>query len=348
MLYIVTGATGHLGNTLIKKLTQEGHVVRALVLKGESITPLLGLPHVEITYGDVTDYDSLLPLFEHLDPSENVCLVHTAGIISISDRHPKRMQKVNIEGTQNILKLAASFNVNHFIYISSVHAIKEPQDNDIITETLDFDEREVHGAYAKTKATATALVVEAYKRGLSTTIIHPSGIIGPFDFGKSHMTQLFESYYNGKLNARINGEYDFVDVRDVVDAIYVASLKKSQGPYLVTGHLIKLRDLFETMRLTAGFKRKPVVFARWFVKIFLNAIESAALRRGKTPLFTRYSLYTLTTHCRFSYEKATKDLGYKPRPLEETIRETALWLVNQKRVHHKKTIRYILNKVKLS
>ncbi|MFA5660238.1 MAG: NAD-dependent epimerase/dehydratase family protein [Bacilli bacterium] len=348
MRYIVTGATGHLGNTLIKKLTQEGHYVRALVLKGEAITPLLGFPHVDIIYGDVTIYESLLPLFENLNMDEEICLIHTAGIISISDRKPKLMQKVNIEGTKNILRLIASFPINHFIYISSVHAIQEPASDTIITETLTFDENSVHGAYAKTKAAATKLVIETYKKGQSTTIIHPSGIIGPFDFGKSHMTALFEAYYNGKLNARINGEYDFVDVRDVVEAIYTASLKKAQGPYLITGHRVALRELFETMRLTAGFKRKPVVFARWFVKIFLNVLESRAIKRGKTPLFTRYSLYTLTTHCRFSYEKAAHDLNYKPRPLNESILDTARWLVDQKRVYHKKTIRYILNKVKLS
>ena len=346
MLYIVTGATGHLGNTLIKKLTLEGHRVRALVLNGENTSMLNHLPNVEIIYGNVLDYESLIPLFQNIHGHDEICLIHTAGIISISERKPKLMQRVNIEGTKNMLRLAQAFNVNHFIYISSVHAIAEPESDTLITETMTFDPALVIGAYAKTKATATKHVMEVYKAGLSTTIIHPSGIIGPYDFGKSHMTHLFESYFNGKLNARVNGEYDFVDVRDVVEAIYKASLIKAQGPYIISGHKIDLKTLFEEMRTIAGFKTKPVVFARWFVKIFLPLLEKSAAKRKKTPLFTRYSLYTLTSHCNFSYAKAHQDLDYTPRDLQTTIKDTALWLIEEKRVKNKKSIRYILKKLK--
>ena len=346
MLYIVTGATGHLGNTLIKKLTQEGHKVRALVLNGENTVMLSALPHLEIIYGDVLDYESLVPLFQNIHGNGEICLIHTAGIISISERKPKLMQKVNIEGIKNVIRLAKAFNTNHFIYISSVHAIPEPEEDITITETLTFNPDLVVGAYAKTKATATSLVIAAKKEGLSTTIIHPSGIIGPYDFGKAYMTRLFEKYFNGKLNARVNGEYDFVDVRDVADAIYQASVVKAQGPYIISGHKINLKTLFEKMRTIAGFKAKPIVFARWFVKLFLPLIEKSAAKRKKTPLFTSYSLYTLTSHCNFSYRKAERDLGYKPRDVELTIKDTALWLIEEKRVKNKKSIRYILKKLK--
>lgn len=348
MLYIVTGATGHLGNTVIKTLTQKGHHVRALVMPKDNISMLTPLPNVEIIYGNVLEYESLVPLFQNITSHDEICLIHTAGIISISDKKPKLMQKVNIEGTKNVIKLAQVFNVDHFIYISSVHAIPEPEKDTLIVETLDFDPAKVIGAYAKTKAEATKYVIEAMNNGLSTTIIHPSGIIGPYDFGKAHMTRLFESYFNGKLNARINGEYDFVDVRDVSEAIYEASLVKAQGPYLITGHKVKLKDLFNTMRITAGYKRKPLVFARWFVRIFIPLLEKRAEKRKVPPLFTRYSMYTLTTHCTFSYAKAARDLGYSPRPLDETLKDTALWLIEQKRLNNKKTIRYILNKFKPS
>lgn len=347
MLYIVTGATGHLGNTVIKKLTLEGHSVRALVLNGENTSMLQHLPNVEIIYGNVLDYESLIPLFQNIHGHTEICLIHTAGIISISERKPKLMQRVNIEGTQNMIRLAKAFAVSHFIYISSVHAIPEPETDTLISETMTFDPSLVSGAYAKTKATATKYIIEALNDGLSTTIIHPSGIIGPYDFGKSHMTRLFESYFNGKLNARVNGEYDFVDVRDVAEAIYKASLLKAQGPYIISGHKIDLKTLFEEMRTIAGFKTKPVVFARWFVKIFLPILEKSAAKRKKTPLFTRYSLYTLTSHCNFSYEKARLDLNYKPRAMQKTIEDTALWLIEQKRVNNKKSIRYILKKLKL-
>lgn len=346
MQYIVTGATGHLGNTLLKKLTQAGHKVRALVLEGENTAMLSALPNLELVYGNVLNYESLVPLFQNLVTNEEICLIHTAGIISISERKPKLMQRVNIEGTQNMLRLATAFNVEHFIYVSSVHAIPESEKDVMIREIYEFDPDLNVGAYAKTKAAATQLVIDAISEGLSATIIHPSGIIGPYDFGQGHMTRLFENYFNGKLNARVNGEYDFVDVRDVADAIYVASLKKAQGPFIINGHKIKLSELFENMREIAGFKTKPLVFARWFVKIFLPLLEKSAAIRKITPLFTRYSLYTLTTHCNFSHNRANGILDYNPRPIKDTIRDTALWLVDQKRVVNKRSIRYILRRFK--
>lgn len=346
MLYLVTGATGHLGNTVVRKLCAEGKRVRAFVLEHEN-TEMLGPLNVEIYFGNVLDQDSLrnaLDLEGTAYTYDDVCLIHCAGIISIANRQNKLMQKVNIEGTENVIELAKELNVGHFIYISSVHAIEEPYEDTLIYETLTFDESLVVGEYAKTKATATKAVVAAMNAGLKTTIIHPSGIIGPYDFGKAHMTQLIEKYLNRKLNARITGKYDFVDVRDVADAIYQASVKKAYGPFLITGEQIELKRFFTVMQEIAGRKTKAVVFPRWLVKIFLPIFERKAYKKGTPPLFTKYSLYTLTTNSKFSNERARRELDYHPRSLEKTMEDTALWLVNEKRVTQKRTIRFILHK----
>lgn len=349
MLYIVTGATGHLGNTLIKKLSMEGKTIRVLVLPEEKTTMLDAYP-VEIIRGNVLDKEALRALFDLNNTPfsyKDVCLIHSAGIISISNFQNKLMHNVNVNGTNNLLWFVKELGIGHFIYISSVHALKEPELDTLIEETLTFNEEEVVGSYAKTKAEATKNVVNALNEGYPITIIHPSGIIGPYDFNKAHMTRLITDYFNGKLNARVEGKYDFVDVRDVANAIYIASLRKTYGPYLITGHQISLKDLFSYMQEIAGRKRKAVVFKHKFVKIFLPLLERRAYKKGKTPLFTKYSLYTLTTHSRFSYAKAERDLDYEPRPIYDTIRDNAIWLVDQKSINRKKTIRYMIAKFKL-
>lgn len=152
------------------------------------------------------------------------------------------------------------------------------------------------------------------------------------------------NYFNNKLNARIDGMYDFVDVRDIAEAIYKASQKKAYGHYLITGHQIQLKEFFAIMQDIAGRKYKAIVFKHAFIKIFLPLLEYVARKNKKPPLFTRYSLYTLTSHSNFSYEKATRDLDYVPRPIYDTIRDNALWLVGQKKINHKKTAKYILRK----
>lgn len=350
MLYIVTGATGHLGNTLIKKLSMEGKAIRALVLPNEK-TPMLDAYSVEIVRGNVVDKDSLRQLFDLSGTPyayKDICLIHCAGIVSISNFQNKLMHNVNVNGTANLLWFAKELGIGHFIYISSVHALKEPKENTLIEETLHFHEDEVVGSYAKSKAEATRLVTDALMEGYPITIIHPSGIIGPFDFGRAHMTRLITDYFNNKLNARVEGMYDFVDVRDVADAIYVASVKKAYGPYLITGHQISLKDFFINMQEIAGRKTKAVVFTHAFVKIFLPMIERYAYKKGKTPLFTKYALYTLTTHSKFSNAKARRDLDYDPRPIYDTIKDSALWLIGENRINHKKTIQFIIARFKIN
>lgn len=345
MLYVVTGATGHLGNTLIQTLVNEGKRVRAFVLDKENVDMIKDLP-IDIVRGNVLNVESLRTLL-NLEGTpykyEDVTLIHTAGIISISSRENKMMYNVNVNGTQNILDLVKELGIGHLIYISSVHAIPEPTEDIAICETTTFSSDLVVGPYAKTKAEATRRVTEAYLAGYPITIIHPSGIIGPYDFGSAHMSTMI-NYFNNKLNARIDGKYDFVDVRDVANAIISAAAKKAYGHYIISGHQIELRDFFKTMQEIAGRKRKAFVFTHAFIKMFLPLLERRAYKRHKPPLFTRYSLYTLTSHSNFSHAKATKDLGYEPRPIDLTIKDNALWLVNQKRINHPKTVRFILNK----
>ncbi len=350
MLYIVTGATGHLGNTIVRKLVMEGKDVRAFVLKGENTAMLTPL-NVPLYFGNVLDKDSIRSVLNLTNTNytyKDVCFIHTAGVISITNKQAKLMQKVNVDGTQNVIDIVSELNIGHFIYISSVHAIPEPLDDVLINETLEFHADTVVGDYAKTKATATANVVAAMANGLNTTIIHPSGIIGPYDFGKAHMTQLVELYLNRRLNARITGKYDFVDVRDVADAVYAASIKKAYGPFIISGNQIELKEFFSVMQQIAGRKSKPVVFPRFLVKMFVPLFERNAYKKGTPPLFTKYSLYTLSTHSKFNNARARELLNYEPRALVPTMNDMAIWLVNEKRITQKRTLRFIINKFKIT
>src|SRR5690606_1973378 len=171
--------------------------------------------------------------------------------------------------------------------------------------------------------------------------IHPSGIIGPFDFGKGHMTQVIEKYLNKKLSSRINGKYDFVDVRDVAEGIYLASIGKHLGCFILSGENIDLKRMFGTLKEVSGRKRSTMVFARWFVRLFAPMIEFFDKRNKKPLIFTRYSIDTLNSHGTFSHEKASKTFGYNPRPFEVTILDTANWLADQKRITNKNIMQHI-------
>ena len=119
-LYLITGADGHLGGTIIRMLISHGEKIRGLILPSGSNE------HKEVEYfrGDVTRKNSLRPFFENTS-GYRVILIHTAGIVDISGKNNKRMYVVNIGGTQNIVDMCFQYKVNRFVYVSSVHAIPE-------------------------------------------------------------------------------------------------------------------------------------------------------------------------------------------------------------------------------
>jgi dihydroflavonol-4-reductase len=343
-LFIVTGANGHLGNTLVKMLINQNFNIRALILKGDSKKHLKN-SMVQIYEGDVRDKNSLLPLFDLCNTEytyKDVVLVHTAGIVSISSKKHQLMYDVNVNGTKNIVDLALENHIGKLIYISSVHALKELPIDETIKETLVFDPDLVYGTYAKTKAIATKYVVEKMNEGLNAIIIHPSGIIGPNDYGHAHMTMMIEDYLNGFLTSRVNGAYDFVDVRDVSKAIIQAANQyKIKTNYIISGHYINLKDLFEHLKIISGKKLRINVLPMWFAKLTAPLAEIFYKIRKLPPIYSKYSLYTLNSNANFSREKARIDLNYQPRPIEETLYDTMMFLIDENRIKRYRVIHFI-------
>lgn len=329
--YIVTGGNGHLGNTIIKLLCLKNEFVRCLVLPNEIAVGIEGLP-VEIIYGDVRISDSLDPLFVGLEAFE-VIVIHTAGIVSIKSEFNKDVYDVNVQGTMNIVNKCEQYSVKRLIYVSSVHAIPEEKAGNIICETVDFSKENVIGAYAKTKAEATAYVLKHAQMGLDCVIVHPSGICGPNDFGNGHMTQLVMDYLDGRLVACINGGYDFVDVRDVADGIIAAmELGKRGECYILSNRYYDVPELLNLLAEVSGKRKIKVILPLWFVNLSAPLSEYWYKLRKQTPLYTKYSLFTLASNSDFSHQKADQVLGYKTRDMKDTLRDTVRFLCDTRRL----------------
>lgn len=325
-IYIVTGANGFLGNNIIRKLEQDdNNEIRAFVLNGESIKSLEKLK-CKIYYGDVTKKETLLPLFENIDGKE-VFVIHCAAVVYIKTKYNPLVYNVNVNGTKNIVDKVLETKAK-LIYISSVHAIPEKENNDLIEEITDFNPDEVHGLYAKTKAEAANYVMNAVKnKNLNACIIHPSGIIGPYDYGNSHLTELVREVSNGKLFATVKGGYDFVDVRDVATAIITSSKKDNKGEcYILSNRYITIKELSDLICDVQGIKKIKIVLPICLAKIIAPFFEAYYNLKKQTPLFTKYSLYTLSSNSNFSNKKAKEELEYKNRDMKDTIKDTISWL----------------------
>lgn len=317
---LVTGPTGHIGNVLVRELVRRGEKVRALVLPGEDLTPLTDLD-VEIVYGNVLDKISLSIAFKDIT---NV--FHLAGIISIATGTDKLVHEVNVEGTRNMVQAALEAGVKKFIYTSSIHAFKRIPHGYIIDEMTPIEPESSMGAYDRSKAEATLYVLEKVKQGLPAVIACPTGVVGPYDFKKSEIGELVNDWIVKKVNYMIDGSYDFVDVRDVVEGLILARDKGQIGQiYILSGELVHVSDLWKFGQELLSIKTRIVNiptrlanFAAYFAELYYKIAKSK-------PKFTRYSLATLQSNAVISNAKAKTKLGYTPRSMRESIHDTINW-----------------------
>ena len=329
-VYIVTGANGFLGNNIIRKLNiHSENEIRALVLPNDKVKSLDNL-NCKIYYGDVTKKDTLKAIFENLKDKE-VYVIHCAAIVYIKTKHNNSVYEVNVNGTKNIIAKVLEANAK-LVYVSSVHAINEKESNEVMSEITDFDKDKVVGLYAKTKAETAKYVLEMVKKkNLNACIVHPSGIIGPYDFGNSHLTHLIKVIAKGKLFAVVKGGYDFVDVRDVVDGIISAASKENQGEcYILSNQYVSIKELADLISETRNIKKIKLVLPIWVAKLLAPLCEIYYNLKNETPLFTKYSLYTLSSNANFTTSKAKKELGYKNIDIKDTIKDTIKWLEENK------------------
>ena len=321
-MWLVTGATGHIGNVLVRKLLERGENVRALILPGESRESISGLK-VEAFEGDVLNMDSV---FESMQGIKGI--FHLAGVISIMPGPNPFVRKVNVEGTKNILRAANEKKIK-LIYTSSIHAIQRVEEG-VIDESVPYDMNNPYGAYDRSKAEATLEVLNAARSGLEAVVACPTGVIGPYDFRGSMMGAVIHDAAVAKPTLYVDGAYDFVDVRDVADGLIAAAENGKRGEsYILSGQKITVRYLLETVREITGkhfFQMKiPFDLAKFAAK-FTPAYYRFA---NETPRFTPYSLEVLQSNSNISHAKATRELGYKPRPIFDSIRDAVKWFLEK-------------------
>lgn len=320
-MVVVTGATGHIGNALVRELIADGQKVRALVLPNEPTDSIEGL-EVECFIGDVRDYRSLIRAFMGAE-----VVYHLAGIVSIGSGKRRLLREVNVKGTINACDACMDLGIQRMVYVSSIHAFKEPPKGTPIIETKDFDPRSVEGNYAKSKAEATKYVFRKVEDGLDAVIVHPTGVIGPYEFRLSNMGQLFVDFLRNRLHAIIEGGYDFVDVRDVAKGIILAARFGRKGEnYILSGEQVTVRGMLDFLSQETGIAPPKRVIPAWFAQFTGVFAEAYYLARRQQPLFTSYSVSTLSSNSLTSHKKASSELGYCPRPIKSSIRDTIQWL----------------------
>ncbi len=314
----VTGATGHVGVNLVKKLILLGHNVRILNYKNKNE---FFNSDIEKVYGNVLDPESLKEFCKGLE-----VIFHLAAIISIGSENRSKVFSTNVEGTKNLVNIAKQLGVKKLIHFSSIHALVHEPLNLPMDESREVAIDSII-PYERTKAIADKWVLGQQSNDFDVIIINPTSIIGPEDYGPSLMGEFIIMAYNGKLPGVVPGGYDWVDVRDIVDAS-ISAIKNGVGGnrYILSGSWLTIKD-FADLLIKVSDKHKTItVLPLWLAKIGIPFLYAYAKITNTKPLYTNESLSILQSGNRLiSSEKAKEELGFNPRSLHETLTDTYHW-----------------------
>ncbi len=204
---LVTGANGFLGSWVVKILLQQGHQVKSLVRQGSDLSELQGIK-TDLVYGDVTDIVSLQSAFAGVD-----AVFHLAGVIAYKASSRAMMEKVNVQGTANVIEACLQQKVPRLVHLSSVVAVGAGfSENEILNENSIYNISHLNMGYFETKRQAEELVIQACReRQLNAVILNPSTIYGAGDARKgSRGMQL--KVAQGKLKFFPKGGVNFIPV----------------------------------------------------------------------------------------------------------------------------------------
>ncbi len=324
--FLVTGAAGNLGSSVVRELISQGKDVRALVLPGDAAAQRLPA-EVEKYEGNILNPADLERFFA-VSKGTEVIVIHCAGIVSTVWNYDRQVFQVNVLGTDNVVQQCVRSQVKKLVYTSSVHAIPEQPKGGVMTEITEFAPEKIVGFYGKTKALAAQIVMDAVKKhGLNASVVFPSGLCGPDDYAFGYVTQLLLDSARNKLPAGVKGGYDFADVRDVAAGVVAACAKGAKGEtYILGNRYVSVREILQFVHELTHARLVKCMISIAAARMFLPVFSLYYKIRKRRPLFTRYSLYTLTSNSNFSSEKAKRELGYKVRPFKETIRDALKWL----------------------
>ena len=331
-LYLLTGAAGYLGSNISRSLIAGNKAVRALVLKGDPAIKQVPA-EVQVIQGDIVDPYSVREFFD-VDSGTEIIVIHCASMVTVSSELSEKLYAVNVTGTKNIIDACIKHKVKKLVYISSTGAIPELLHGQVIREVDSFDPKPIIGGYGKTKAMATQLVLDAVKEhDLDASIVYPSGITGPNDYGNGYFTNFILDFCHGKMPAGVAGSFNAVDVRDLADGVIACAENGRKGEgYIMSNSAVTMRDLFRLISRYTGARDVNLILPASVTKVLAAVSSFISLFTKKPGLLTGYVVYNMTRNNLFSCEKAKRELGFRSRPFEETIRDMAFWLYREKRI----------------
>jgi dihydroflavonol-4-reductase len=324
---VVTGAAGHVGSNLCVSLRAGGQEVRAVDLR----EPVRALAHgARWVRADVRDPVAMAEVLEGCE-----IVYHLAAVISVVGGLGGRVQSTNVDGVRVTARAALDKGVRRFVHCSSVHAFDlaacrgQPVD-----EAAPRSVRAGLPCYDRSKAAGEVELRRVVDSGLDAVTIHPSGIIGPADDSPSRMGSVLLAMWRRRLPAMVRGGFDWIDVRDVVDALRAAAERGATGgSYLVAGHRRSVTELAAAAASVGATRAVTRTAAPSLVRAFAPVAQVVARLTGTALLPTPEALHALASFPVVDDAKARRELDHRARPIDQTLTDLHAFFVQTGRLH---------------
>ncbi len=316
MKYLVTGATGLLGNNIVRTLVQSGEQVRVLARSTSDPRPLADLP-IEKVEGDIRDAQSIARACQDVQ-----VVIHAAGHVHLGWTQLEQHRAINVEGSRAVA-IAARQAGARMVHVSGINALGLGRLNDPADEESGLPGI-VQCPYVVTKRESELAVLAEVERGLDAVIVNPGCMFGPWDWKPSSGKMLLAVTKFAPIYP--TGAVTFGDARDVAAGVVSAAARGRQGQrYILGGHNLSYLEAWKQMANLVG-RRGPIspmgpMFRAIAVPVlnvygWLTGTEgdanSAILMMGRQE------------HC-FSSRRAEAELGFRVRPFAETLADTLAW-----------------------
>ncbi len=322
MKTLLTGASGFVGASLLRKLLDAGHEVRALLRPDSDRRNLQGLD-VECVDGDLRDPASLQRAMQGCN-----ALFHVAADYRLWSRHPQELYESNVTGTRNIMQAALQTEVERIVYTSSVAVLGIHPDGTPSNEDSPVSLDDMIGDYKRSKFLAEQEVSRLIAHeSLPAVIVNPSTPIGPRDIKPTPTGRIILDAATGRMPAFVDTGLNIAHVEDVAAGHLLAFTKGLIGErYILGGTDLSLREILQVVARLTDQKPPSIELPQAAVMPIAYLSEWWAwISNGPEPRATVAGVRMSKKKMFFSSEKARRELGYQSRPAEDALREAIDW-----------------------
>jgi len=328
MTTLVTGATGFVGSHVARLLVNQGHevrifcrVTRQVTEKSTSKADILADLPVERAQGDLRDASSIERAMRGVRR-----VFHVAADYRLWSAYPEEIYESNVEGTRKLLDAARRARVERILYTSTVATIAVPRHGSLPNEATQSELGEMIGHYKRSKFMAEQEAIRAAREGVPVVIVNPTAPIGPGDWKPTPTGKIILDFLNGKMPAYVDTGLNVVAVEDVAAGHLLAAEKGRIGErYILGARNLTLKQILEMLAAIVGRPAPRVRLPHAIALAAGYADEFFARLRGREPQIPVEGV-KMSRHRMFvQSDKAEKELGYKPTPVEAALDRAVRW-----------------------